>query len=57
MLEKALHTDSDSEIDVLAEPGSFEQSMLYLLADSIRLDIYSGSVFLTVIKDFGSSDE
>ena len=57
MLEKALHTDSDSEIDVLAEPGSFEQSMLYRLADSIRIDVYGGSVFLTVIKDFGSSDE
>ena len=57
MLEKALHTDSDSEIDVLAEPGSFEQSMLYRLADSIRIDVYGGSVFLTVLKDFGSSDE
>ena len=53
MLEKALNTDSDSEIDVLAEPGSFEQSMLYRLADSIRIDVYGGSVFLTVIKDFG----
>ncbi len=57
MLEKALHTDSDSEIDVLAEPGSFEQSMLYRLADSIRIDVYGGSVFLTVIKDFGSSHQ
>ena len=53
MLEKALSTDSDSEFDVLAEPGSFEQSMLYRLADSIRIDVYGGSVFLTVIKDFG----
>ena len=53
MLEKALNTDSDSEIDVLAEPGSFEQSMLYRLADSIRIDVYGGSVFLAVIKDFG----
>lgn len=56
-LLKALEMDSDFEFDILAEPGSFEQSMLYLLADSIRLDIYSGSVFLTVIKDFGSSEK
>ena len=55
-LEKALNTDSDSETDVLAEPGSFEQSMLYRLADSIRIDVYGGSVFVTVIKDFGSSN-
>ena len=57
MLEKALNTDSDSEMDVLAEPGSFEQSMLYRLADSIRIDVHGGSVFLTVIKDFGLSSE
>ena len=57
MLEKALNTDSDSEMDVLVEPGSFEQSMLYRLADSIRIDVHGGSVFLTVIKDFGLSSE
>ena len=53
--EKALNMDSDAEIDVLAEPGSFEQSMLYRLADSIKIDVYGGSVFITVVKDFGSS--
>ena len=55
--EKALNTDSVSEFDVLAEPGSFEQSILYRLADSIRIDVRGGSVFITVIKDFGSSEE
>ena len=54
-LEKALNMDSDSEFEVLTEPGRFEQSILYHLADSIRIDIYGGSVFLTVIKDFGPS--
>ncbi len=54
-LEKALNSDSDFETDVLSEPGSFEQSMLYRLADSIRIDVYGGSVFVTVIKDFGKS--
>ena len=53
--EKALNTDSVSEFDVLAEPGSFEQSVLYRLADSIRIDVRGGNVFVTVMKDFGSS--
>ena len=55
VFEKALNTDSGSDFDVLSEPGSFEQSMLYQLADSIRIDVCGGSVFLTVIKDFGLS--
>ena len=38
-------------------PGIVEQSMLSKLADSVRIDIYYGSVFLTVMKDFGSENE
>ena len=50
---KALNSKSDSETDLLAEQGSFEQSLLHRLADDIRLDVCGGNVFLTVTKDFG----
>ena len=48
---------TDDKVDVLAMPGIVEQSMLSKLADSVRIDIYYGSVFLTVMKDFGSENE
>ena len=67
--ENAMYVDTDEEgdadagagtddkVDVLAMPGIVEQSMLNKLADRVRIDIYYGSVFLTVVKDFGSSEE
>ena len=55
---KALNSKSDSEKNVLAEPGSFEQSLLHRQADNVRIDACGGNVFLTVTKDFGkNSDE
>ncbi len=68
--ERALLAESDAEYDVLSVKQTsvsgrnsdkedwirFEQSVLYRLADNIRISIHGGVVFLTVSKAFAMTN-